>query len=138
MKMTRAFVLSLALVAAFAAVTSSGETLYNGIVLPDEWPPRYEAEELLPMPVPYLEKANLPAVIPIDLGRQLAELKSVSGDKTKLAVGDVGNFAGKDVRLSFALENATLYSFWVSKDKSGKSGGYLAGGGPGYRGLRDE
>jgi len=71
-------------------------------------------------------------------GAKLAELKSVSGDKTKLAVGDVGKFAGQDVRLSFALENATLYSFWVSKDRSGKSGGYLAGGGPGYRGLRDE
>ncbi|MFP4027359.1 MAG: glycosyl hydrolase family 32 [Candidatus Brocadiia bacterium] len=47
-----------------------GETLYNGIELPNEWPPRnlgpagYD-----PMPVPYLETS--PPVIPIDVGRQL-------------------------------------------------------------------
>lgn len=45
------------------------ETLYNGIVLPDQWPPRYEKLTREPMPVPYLK--NPPAVIPIDVGRQL-------------------------------------------------------------------
>ena len=46
------------------------ETLYNGIVLPDTWPPRNVAEcSPDPIPVPYLE--NPPAVILIDLGRQL-------------------------------------------------------------------
>ena len=47
-----------------------GQTLYNGIVLPDQWPPRYRAlsrEE--PMPVPWLQSP--PRVIPIDVGRQL-------------------------------------------------------------------
>ena len=44
-------------------------TLYNGIVLPDEWPPNYDAITRNPMPVPYLD--NPPAVIPIDVGRQL-------------------------------------------------------------------
>jgi hypothetical protein len=45
------------------------DTLYNGIVLPDEWPPNYDAITRNPMPVPYLD--NPPAVIPIDVGRQL-------------------------------------------------------------------
>ena len=49
-----------------------GETLYNGIELPDAWPPRRTAAELRtlePMAVPYLKTP--PAVVPIDVGRQL-------------------------------------------------------------------
>ncbi|MBN2023034.1 MAG: hypothetical protein JW809_09600 [Pirellulales bacterium] len=53
-----------------ASVTASaGEVLYNGIALPDEWPPRIERLTRQPMPVPYLE--HPPEVIPIDVGRQL-------------------------------------------------------------------
>lgn len=52
---------------AFAA--DRGETLYNGIRLPAEWPPHAAAPTLEPMPVPYLTAP--PAVIPIDVGRQL-------------------------------------------------------------------
>jgi hypothetical protein len=33
--------------------SSAGETLYNGIVLPDVWPPRVERLTGEPMPVPY-------------------------------------------------------------------------------------
>jgi hypothetical protein len=52
----------------FAAGT--GETLYNGIVLPEEWPPKdIDTKSDAPMPVPYLDAP--PAVIPIDTGRQL-------------------------------------------------------------------
>ena len=50
----------------------AGEVLYNGIELPAVWPPRRTAADLRsyePMPVPYLERP--PAVIPIDVGRQL-------------------------------------------------------------------
>ena len=46
-----------------------GETLYNGIELPDQWPPSYDRNPREPMPVPYLQSP--PAVIPIDIGRQL-------------------------------------------------------------------
>jgi len=64
--------------------TPAGEPLYNGIVLPDQWPPKMEHLELVeirdplmkirklefePMEVPYLKKP--PKVIPIDVGRQL-------------------------------------------------------------------
>ncbi len=50
-----------------------GEVLYNGVVLPREWPPRLadfptsvEQDPIIP---PYL--ASPPALIPIDVGRQL-------------------------------------------------------------------
>lgn len=52
-----------------AAPVMAGETLYNGIVLPDDWPPRIESLSREPMPVPYL--AQRPEVVPIDVGRQL-------------------------------------------------------------------
>src|ERR1700736_4481244 len=51
---------------------AAGEVLYNGIVLPDQWPPTRTGEELKnrePQPVPYLK--DPPAVIPVDVGRQL-------------------------------------------------------------------
>ena len=56
---------------AFAAASKSraGERLYNGIILPDVWPPKTEQLMREPMSVPYL--ASPPAVIPIDIGRQL-------------------------------------------------------------------
>jgi predicted neuraminidase len=46
------------------------EKLYNGIELPDQWPPRFlDPDSAEPMEVPYLK--DKPKVIPIDLGRQL-------------------------------------------------------------------
>lgn len=53
----------------FAQAPEGGETLYNGIRLPAEWPPRTIPESRAPMPVPYLDAP--PALIPIDVGRQL-------------------------------------------------------------------
>lgn len=51
-----------------------GELEYNGIVLPEAWPPRHlDPESTEPMPVPYL--LDPPAVIPIDVGRQLFPVK---------------------------------------------------------------
>src|SRR5216117_1479197 len=56
-----------------AKAAEAGETLSNGIVLPREWPPRLsdfptsvEKDSIVP---PYLNAP--PAVIPIDVGRQL-------------------------------------------------------------------
>ena len=47
-----------------------GERLYNGIVLPALWPPCQAHQPAYdPMPVPYLD--HPPAVVPIDVGRQL-------------------------------------------------------------------
>jgi len=51
-------------------VACAGERLYNGIVLPDAWPPRdVVPKDTAPMAVPYLKAP--PKVIPIDIGRQL-------------------------------------------------------------------
>lgn len=52
-----------------ATVAQSGETLYNGIVLPDDWPPKLENVHVDPVTPCYLQVP--PAVIPIDVGRQL-------------------------------------------------------------------
>ncbi|MFN0197976.1 MAG: hypothetical protein ACKVT0_14620 [Planctomycetaceae bacterium] len=53
-----------------AMVCDAGEVLYNGIELPDPWPPRPEGFSRDPQPdPPYL--ATPPKVIPIDVGRQL-------------------------------------------------------------------
>jgi hypothetical protein len=53
----------------FLRAGEAGQTLYNGIRLPATWPPRVDKLTPEPMAVPYLQ--NPPAVIPIDVGRQL-------------------------------------------------------------------
>ena len=70
-KITKFFIAGIAIAATFAANGyASGETLYNGIQLPEQWPPRYaEPDTACEMPVPYL--VNKPSVIPINVGRQL-------------------------------------------------------------------
>lgn len=51
-------------------LADADRTLYNGIVLPDVWPPRYgDVMSVEPMQIPWL--ANPPKVISIDVGRQL-------------------------------------------------------------------
>ena len=52
-----------------SAVNPDGEVLYNGIRLPKTWPPRLDKLPADPVLPPYL--ASPPAVIPIDVGRQL-------------------------------------------------------------------
>jgi len=48
----------------------SDRYLYNGILLPEQWPPRYsEPKGPMEMPVPYLEYK--PDLIPVNIGRQL-------------------------------------------------------------------
>lgn len=41
------------------------------------------------------------------------------------------------VRFRFHLRHGRLYSFWVSSQKSGASGGYVATGGPGFTAPTD-
>jgi hypothetical protein len=69
MKNCKTFILISTLLLALTSLVSAGEILYNGIVLPDQWPPDYGAITRDPMPVPYLD--NPPDIIPIDVGRQL-------------------------------------------------------------------
>src|SRR5947207_1469728 len=52
-----------------ASQERAGETLYNGIRLPAEWPLRLRQLPANPVTPPYLTAP--PEVVPIDLGRQL-------------------------------------------------------------------
>ena len=76
-------------------------------------------------------------------GYSAADCKALSRkDSTKHALtwtgGDLARFAGKPVRFRFRMKVATLFSFWVAKKPTGESGGYVAAGGPDYKGLKDE
>jgi len=44
---------------------------------------------------------------------------------------NVSKLRNKKIKVKFYLNNGDLYSFWVSKWKTGESNGYTAGGGPG-------
>ena len=51
--------------------------------------------------------------------------------------GSLAALGAQGVRIRFRLRCATLYSFWLTSDPAGSSGGYVAAGGPSYPGLRD-
>jgi hypothetical protein len=65
----------------------------------------------------------------------------ITGNATRMAVtwrqAALASIAGQTVRLRFVMTRGRLYSFWVSKWPTGESGGYVAGGGPGFAGLAD-
>jgi hypothetical protein len=68
--------------------------------------------------------------------------RPIRGDKTRQAVtwqvaNNLAAVVGKAVRLRFILNSGSLYSFWVTPDPAGASFGYVAGGGPGFRGPMD-
>jgi hypothetical protein len=50
---------------------------------------------------------------------------------------DASALRGKPVRFRFTLRDGSLYAFWVSRDATGRSDGYVAGGGPGFTGMTD-
>lgn len=78
------------------------------------------------------------AIEPYSYGHATA----IAGDSTRHAVRwgritAVEGLAGEVIRLRFHLSRARLFSFWVSQSEDGRSGGYVAAGGPGFRGNRD-
>lgn len=69
--------------------------------------------------------------------------EAIRVDKTRAAVQwrgatDLSALSGKAARFRFHLRNGQLYAFWVSADAGGASNGYVAAGGPGFTGPRDE
>ena len=50
---------------------------------------------------------------------------------------DLSGLAGQPVRIHFEVTSGSLYAFWISPDETGRSNGYVAGGGPGYTGTVD-
>ena len=70
----------------------------------------------------------------------LENCKAFSGDTTCHRLSWTGGDAcptNTPVRFRFALRRGSLYAFWVSRDSTGRSDGYVAGGGPGYTGHTD-
>jgi hypothetical protein len=73
----------------------------------------------------------------------LARATPIEGvDKTRIAVtwqgaDTVPNVAGQPVRFRFWLTNGRIYSFWIAASAAGRSGGYVAAGGPEFTGPRD-
>jgi len=67
----------------------------------------------------------------------------VHTDGTRIAVRwkggkDLSALARKAVSFRFHLRHGSLYAFWVSPDERGVSRGYVAAGGPGLNGARDQ
>jgi hypothetical protein len=78
------------------------------------------------------------AIAPFTLDNCVA----VAADSTKRMVAwkptaDLSALAGKIVKVRFRLRNASVFAFWVSADETGKSGGFVAAGGPGLENHRD-
>ena len=64
------------------------------------------------------------------------------GDVTLIQVqwksgSDLSILNNRAVRFRFKMVNGKLYSFWVSRDETGRSDGYVAGGGPGFSSNMD-
>ncbi len=76
-------------------------------------------------------------------GYSVNDCVAVTKDTTKTQISfgegkDLSAFAGHSVKIRFYLENAKLYSFWVTNDGiNGASNGYLAAGSVGQNGLID-
>jgi hypothetical protein len=72
----------------------------------------------------------------------LANCRPVTADSTLEPVAwkgaaDLGALRGRPVRFRFSLRQGALYAFWVSRDTTGRSDGYVAGGGPGFTAMTD-
>ena len=107
-------------------VTFSGKRLFVNVDAPGG---RLRAEVLDADGKP-IEPFTMANSIPFSGDSTLEELKWEGGT-------DLSALAGQPVRFRFELTNGSLYAFWVSKDDTGRSDGYLAGGGPGYTGVID-
>ena len=64
------------------------------------------------------------------------DCKSITGNSTKKLVewksnATLSSLKGKHIKVKFYLDNADLYSFWISPESTGESHGYTAGGGKG-------
>jgi hypothetical protein len=66
----------------------------------------------------------------------------IRADKTLLPVRwkgatDLSALAAKPIKFRFHVTKGRLYAFWVSREPTGASHGYVAAGGPGFTGPTD-
>ncbi len=73
-------------------------------------------------PIGPYTKANS---IPVSIDKTLHEIQWNGA-------ADLSSLAGQAVQFRFHLTDGELYSFWVSSEATGASGGYVAAGGPGF------
>lgn len=66
-----------------------------------------------------------------------AAANSTRRELTWTGAADLSSLAGRAVKFRFHLKNGSLYSFWVSPDRTGASRGYVGAGGPGFTGATD-
>lgn len=70
MKEIKIALFSLGFLIVTLSASAQQKQLHNGIIYPEQWPPRYEEPATAKdMPVPYLQEK--PSVIPVNVGRQL-------------------------------------------------------------------
>lgn len=122
-------VMSALLGGAIVSPAASGErTLYNGIVLPEVWPPRDgDVMSLEPMKVPYL--ANPPKVIPVDVGRQLfVDDFLIEQTDLKRTFHAAEKFTGNPVLKASTKEELKVHEDSSSKNVSGGTVALLHGG----------
>jgi hypothetical protein len=66
---------------------------------------------------------------------------AVTADSTRAEVvwpgASLADLAGQPVRFRFSLRDGRLYSFWVAANAGGSSRGYVAAGGPDFKGSMD-
>ena len=75
-------------------------------------------------------------------GFTAADCLETTGDHTKAGVrwrenANLESLVGQPVRFRFYLQNGDLYAFWVSREASGASTGYVAAGGPKFTSSLD-
>jgi hypothetical protein len=78
-------------------------------------------------PIPPYTRENC---IPVRTDKTLQSVRWRFGDT-------LSGLETKTVKFKFYLQSGSLYSFWVSPDRTGASYGYVAAGGPGFTGNRD-
>jgi len=107
-------------------VTFTGKHLFVNLYAPEG----VLRAELLDTEGKPIEPFTLKNCDPLNIDSTLVQVNWKEGS-------DLSSLAGKPVQFCFELINGSLYSFWISKDKSGRSDGYVAGGGTGYTGPTD-
>lgn len=107
-------------------VTFNGRHLFVNADVPDGTL-RAEVRDMNGQPIAPFTLANS---VPYTGNQTLAKLAWTGGD-------DLSALSGQPVRFLFELENGSLYAFWISRNETGRSDGYVAAGGPGYTGPVD-
>ena len=103
-------------------LTFSGKYLFVNIDAPDGG----LLAEVIDMYGKVVEPFSLKNCIPAKGDSTLTQIRWKGCD-------DLSILNNRAMRFRFKLDNGKFYSFWVSRDKSGRSDGYVAGGGPGFK-----